>query len=217
MPLATFGVACVVGCAGHAAPVGQRPAPTTPVPTTTGAPRSLPVVTPSAAESTVAPPSAKEARGLQRLLLPARGSQVPAFTAQTTSGDTLDSATLVGNVAFVVVFFTSWCPVCESKMPVVRNALEAVGSDVLVIGVAMDDEETFGNVPAYVERHGIPFRVVQGQAAPALVEALDPKGSFPVRYGVGKDGAIADVQIGMKPGHASRLEQALHVALAGSS
>ena len=129
----------------------------------------------------------------------------------------LDTKALVGKVPFVVVFFTSWCPVCERKMPIVRKALEGAGTDVLAIGVALDDEDTFGDVPAWVKRHGIPFRVVQGEAAPELVQALDPRGSFPVLFVVGKDGVITDVQIGIKPDHATRLEQALQVALAGPS
>jgi peroxiredoxin len=193
-----------------AAPVQAREAvassaePTSPV---DAQPRASDV---EASGASVDAPSDKEQRGLSRLGLPQRGDTVPPFVVTTTAGKKLSSAELVGR-PFVVVFFTSWCPVCEKKMPVVSAALQ--GKSLLAIGVAMDDEETFANVPGYAERHGIAFEVVQGQQAPGIVDALDPPGSFPVLFVVGKDGKVVDVQIGLKPDHGRRLEQALAAAV----
>ncbi len=225
LPLA-FAIAMTTGCTAPISAEPPQPQPvadvdataggaTAPVPASSEGPGAPTKAVP--AHFDVTPPSAKESRGLERLLLPARGTPVPAFSATTTSGDTLDSSTLASREPFVMVFFTSWCPVCERKMGVLRAALDGAGAKILTIGVAMDDEDTFGNVPAYAKRHGIPFRVVEGQTSPDLVEALDPKGSFPIIYIVGKDGRIIDVQLGIKPDHGKRLEQALRAALAGSN
>jgi len=162
-------------------------------------------------------PSAKEARGLKRLRVLERGAMMPTFRVQIEGGEMLDSSTLVGREPFVVAFFTSWCPVCERKMPVVRHALDSFGQDssgkaMFALGVGMDEDDTWKNVPPYIKRHQIAFRPVRGLASAELVDALNLGGSFPVLYVVGRDGRVIDVQIGLKPDHAHRLEQALRLA-----
>ena len=181
-------------------------------------PTAPPVAQPRAT-TVIDEPSDREKRGIVRLALLNRGAKVPAFRVQLAVGsaaadgsvpaDTLDSASLIGAKPFVIVFFTSWCAVCARKMPIIRKALEVAGGGIVTLGVSLDEDETWAQVAPYVERHQLPFKIVRGETATAFTGALDPRGSFPIVYVVARDGAVAEVQLGLQPDHGARLQQAL--------
>jgi peroxiredoxin len=205
----------IAGCTSPPSHTVEAPEPGSPPatdkasgPSETAAPAPAASATPPA-ESAVDPPSAREARGIKRLTLLTRGNQIPAFRLPLMDGQQLDTATLAGSHAYVVVFFTSWCPVCERKMPIVQRALEKAGDGVVSIGVPLDEDETWKDVAAYLKRHQLPFRAVSADGQTEIVEALDPKMSFPIVYVVGRDGVVLDVQLGLKADHGVRLDQAL--------
>ncbi|MEO8181618.1 MAG: hypothetical protein ABI895_22510, partial [Deltaproteobacteria bacterium] len=56
--------------------------------------------------------------------------RVPDFLLASERCEIFDSRELVGKQPFVVVFFASWCSVCEHKMPLVRHALAERSDEV---------------------------------------------------------------------------------------
>ncbi len=77
-------------------------------------------VTPEA--SSPAPAAEPEpAREPFRVLSP--DELVPEFRVRASDGTLFDSDALVGKRPFVVVFYATWCSVCEMKLPVVKEAL----------------------------------------------------------------------------------------------
>jgi thiol-disulfide isomerase/thioredoxin len=138
--------------------------------------------------------------------------RVPAFDVMTLDCRSLKSGELVGKRPFVLVFFSSWCRVCDRKMPAVRAAAAAVGNDVDFIGVALDEDETWKNVPSFIERHGIAFPVVRGTRYRSFSYGYDPLGSIPVVVVVGRDGVVVDLQVGYSPFDYNRLVGAAALA-----
>lgn len=137
---------------------------------------------------------------------------VPPFKLVATDGSVLDSNALVGRRPFVVVFFTTWCHVCELKLPLVREMALASGADVTFVGVPIDDEQTWHEVDGYVRRHGLEFPIVRGAWFPRFALAYDPLQTVPVVAVIGKDGYLVDYQIGWARSHAPRLRAAVEEA-----
>lgn len=138
--------------------------------------------------------------------------RVPAFDVTTLDCQNLKSGEIVGKRPFVVVFFSSWCKVCERKMPAVRAAAAALGQGIDFIGVALDEDETWSQVAAFVERHGLSFPIVRGAHFRSFSEGYDPFGSIPVVVVVGRDGVVVDLQVGYSPFDYNRLVGAASVA-----
>jgi len=195
LPLA-FGTLALVGC--------SAPAPSQPPRNTADEPEVLVLDAPA--------PTVSSSPGEAKTEAPktiAPGEVVPAFRITTVDGETIDSAEVVGKKPFVVLFFASWCGVCEEKLPLVQAALAEEGPDLLVLGAALDEPETWARVAPYVERHALSVTLVRGQAHRDFAGAYDPFGTVPVVMVIDEEGRIVDLQRGMRPGDGDRLLEAL--------
>jgi thiol-disulfide isomerase/thioredoxin len=138
--------------------------------------------------------------------------RVPAFDVTTVDCKNLRSGEMIGKRPFVLVFFSSWCKVCERKMPSVRAAAAALGNQVDFIGVSLDEDETWKDVSPFVERHGLAFPIVRGSHYRSFSLGYDPFGSIPVIVVVGRDGVVVDLQVGYSPFDYNRLVGAAALA-----
>ncbi len=138
--------------------------------------------------------------------------RVPAFRVRTTSGSPVDSRELVGKSAFVVVFFATWCQVCEMKLPMLSRALEVIGGDIPVIGVSVDEPSTWHMVDGYLRRLGFEHPTVRATDYPRFSTAYDPVSTVPAVAIVGRNGYLVDYQLGYGPSHPRRLLLALRIA-----
>ncbi len=137
---------------------------------------------------------------------------VPDFLVSSTDGQSFDSHALSGKQAFVIVFFATWCPVCEKKLPYVKKALDQLGP-LTVILVSADAPETFHQVPAYLKRHGLSqLPVVRATRYPAFALSYDPFSIVPLVVVVGRNGGLVDFQMGIQPNDSDRLIKAVQLA-----
>lgn len=136
---------------------------------------------------------------------------VPPFRLHTTRKRPLDSASLVGRRAFAIVFFATWCDVCDLKLHALKTAL-ATHSDFTVIGVAVDDVSTWRNVPSYVRDHGFSFPVVAALEHPAFTLSYNPFSTVPLVVIVGRNGGLVDYQLGYQSDDVERLTASLELA-----
>ena len=144
---------------------------------------------------------------------PRADERVPAFRVVTTDGAVVDSEELVGHRPIVLVFLTTCCGVCEKKLPLVRDVLEAARrEDVTVLGVSIDDTETWPEVPAYLARHRLTFPVVRGREHVSFARAYDPRAGIPFIVVVGRDGYVVEAQMGFRPDDGERLAAAIELA-----
>lgn len=124
------------------------------------------------------------------------GRTPAAATVQALDGSSVDLSRHIGRKPVVVEFWASWCSVCESLLPRMREAQRQFGSrvDFVVIGVGVNQSRS--SMRRHVERHPEPFTfyfdadgaAVRAFEVPAtgVVVALDTRGTV-VYSGAGPD------------------------------
>lgn len=130
---------------------------------------------------------------------------VPDFQVATTDCRSLHSGRLIGPRPLVLVFFSSWCGVCDRKMPIIRRAQQELAGEATFIAVAVDDEDTWSHVKPFLARHDISMPLVRGDWFPRFSMGFNPFGSIPVVLVIGRDGRIIDLQLGYSPFDENRL------------
>ncbi len=147
-----------------------------------------------------------------RLIAP--DQRVPDFLLATEGCDIFDSRELVGKLPFVVVFFASWCSVCEQKMPELRQALRERAEELTAVFVSLDDAGGWAGTEAFLSRHGlVPTSAVAGRDFLGFSLGYNPFRSVPVVVVVGRSGRVVDIQIGVREGDGRELARALDAAI----
>lgn len=136
---------------------------------------------------------------------------VPDFSVQSYDGTALSSDNLVGREPFVVVFFATWCQVCDLKMPVLKQVLDELGP-ITTIMVSVDDADTWPHVPGYLKEHQVNYPVVSALAYPRFSASYNPFQAVPLVVVVGRNGGLVDYQMGFADTHQKRLKDAIRLA-----
>lgn len=140
--------------------------------------------------------------------------RVPEFLLASERCEIFDSRELVGKQPFVVVFFASWCNVCEHKLPVVRDALVERGDQITSLFVSLDETDGWEATERFLERNGLaPSLAVAGRDYLSFSLGYNPFRSVPVVVVVGRSGRVVDVQVGVRDGDEERLDEALDIAI----
>ncbi len=95
------------------------------------------------------------------------------------------------------------------KLPVVKRALAKAKGPYQVIGVPIDDADTWDAVPQFIDDHGLDFPIVRGAQYSEFTRAYDPFDQIPVVIVVGRDGYVVEVQLGFSPNDFARLLAAI--------
>jgi peroxiredoxin len=107
----------------------------------------------------------------QNLAPVAVGEPVPDFVADTIDGATFTTADLRGR-AHLLVFFTSWCGVCQGEMPKYA-ALHGERPDLAVVGVNCDREGDQAAIARrYRDDNKLPFPIVLDRGGLARASRL---------------------------------------------
>jgi thiol-disulfide isomerase/thioredoxin len=141
--------------------------------------------------------------------------RVPEFLLATEGCQVFDSHDLVGKQPFVVVFFASWCSVCEHRVPLLRDALGERAGQVIPLWISLDDAaEGWSETNAFLERHALARQsAVAGREFLGFSLGYNPFRSVPVVVVVGRSGRVVAVQIGVRVGDEDALERALDAAI----
>jgi thiol-disulfide isomerase/thioredoxin len=141
--------------------------------------------------------------------------RVPDFLLATEACQVFDSHDLVGKVPFVVVFFASWCSVCEHRVPMLEQALRERAGQVTPLWISLDDAtDGWTETDAFLERHAVAREsAVAGRDFLGFSLGYNPFRSVPVVVVVGRSGRVVVVQIGVRDGDDDVLEQALDEAI----
>jgi hypothetical protein len=142
--------------------------------------------------------------------------RVPEFLLATEGCQIFDSHDLVGKEPFVVVFFASWCSVCEHRVPLLRDALRERAGQVVPLWISLDDAaDGWTETDAFLERHALARQsAVAGREFLGFSLGYNPFRSVPVVVIVGRSGRVVAVQIGVRDGDEDVLERALDAAIA---
>jgi hypothetical protein len=134
---------------------------------------------------------------------------VPEFELTLADGDVLRSEDWVGKRPFVIVFFATWCQVCEVKMPLVRSALRNA-DDVTLLLVSVDEPDTWRHVPGFLREQRMGDSLLASALEnPRFAMGYDPMGAVPLVVVVGRDGKLVDYQVGLSSADGGRLASAV--------
>jgi hypothetical protein len=141
--------------------------------------------------------------------------RVPDFLLATEACQVFDSRELVGKVPFVVVFFASWCSVCEHQIPTLRDALLERAGQIVPLWISLDEaSDGWLETDAFLVRHELERKsAVAGRDFLGFSLAYNPFRSVPVVVVVGRSGRVVAVQIGVREGDDELLEVALDEAI----
>jgi len=167
----------------------------------------------AAPEGTCPVPAQPRLAQAPRLIAP--DERVPEFLLASAACQIVDSRELVGKQPFVIVFFASWCTVCDHKIPKLRDALRARAGQLTSLWVTLDEAgDGWQETREFLDRHGLSREVtVAGRDYLGFSIGYNPFRSVPVVVVVGRSGRVVGVQIGVRDGDEASLEQALDEAI----
>ncbi len=117
----------------------------------------------------------------------------PAWSLPDLAGKVVNAGQFKGKVV-VVDFWATWCGPCREEIPGYIKLQEKYGKDGLVIvGVSLDRKGPEA-VRKFVEREGMNYVVVMGDAA--TVEAFGGFDAIPTTFLIDRDGNIRDRKTG---------------------
>lgn len=124
---------------------------------------------------------------------PLLGQPAPEWSLTTLEGTPLSSDDLAGR-PYLVNFWASWCiPACVDEHPVLADAHERYGDDLLIVGVIYQDSPD--DARDFLARHG----------DAGYAHLIDESGALAIDYGVtgppetffvDADGVVRDKQFG---------------------
>lgn len=121
------------------------------------------------------------------------GRMAPPFTLNDISGNIVASERFLGKPT-VINFFATWCPPCREEIPgfvEVFNKYRSGGFEL--VGISLDVESR-GNLPEFMVRNGIEYRILLGDLA--TTRAYGGVKSIPTTFFIDKDGRIRNVHVG---------------------
>lgn len=121
------------------------------------------------------------------------GQMAPMFSLADTSGNKVSSSRFLGKPT-VINFFATWCPPCREEIPGFVEIYDKYrGRGFELVGISFDTD-TKGDLPAFMMRNRIGYRILLGDVATA--RAYGGVSTIPTTFFVGKDGRIRNVVVG---------------------
>ncbi len=138
------------------------------------------------------------------------GQAAPDFTLADLQGKEQKLSAMKGNVV-VLDFWATWCPPCRESMPhlnAIYNDLKDKGVNVFAVNLQEDKDK----VEAYLKAQKLGMPVLLDSKG--TVGQLYKAEAIPQTVVVGKDGRVAKVMIGYRPGAEKVLRDAIAKAMA---
>lgn len=137
------------------------------------------------------------------------GKQIPAFTMKDTNGKAVTDKALRGKVV-LIDFWATWCAPCVAASPMINRLHQKYAKQGLVVlGANISDKA--GSAAKYKKEHKYGYTFTTG--GETLAKSLGVQG-IPAFIFVDRNGKIADVQVGTKPGLEAQFEATLKRVLA---
>ena len=143
-------------------------------------------------------------------------ASAPRFKIKDLTGRTLDLDELRRGGPVLLDFWATWCKPCLVAIPEIQALHKKYGSQGLsVIGISVDGPRNYSKVRPFVSRLGIKYRVAADQDG--RLQQLYQVVAMPTAILIDRDGRIAAVRVGFRPGEGAELEAKIKELLASSS
>jgi len=119
------------------------------------------------------------------------GELAPDFTSTTLEGETITLSDFRGQIVLVNDFAT-WCGPCQAETPDLVDVYNAEGSDVVFIGLNLQESEA--KVAEFKEQYNIPYPLVMDSDG-KVTELYRPVG-LPTSWFIDSDGLVRYVHAG---------------------
>lgn len=144
---------------------------------------------------------------------PAAAGSAIDFTLRTLDGKSVTLSQHKGKVV-LVNFWATWCTPCLAEMPHLQALHTELGPQGLVVlGIATDDPRQEALIKPLVKSKGVTYSILRDPDT-KVVSQFNPSKSLPFSALVGRDGKVASVYAGLKPGDAEAMKAELVALLA---
>lgn len=124
-----------------------------------------------------------------------QGKAAPDFARAALDGRSVQLSQYAGQVV-LLDFWATWCGPCRAEIPNLKKVREEfAGRGFEVIGVSLDDGGA-ALVRSFVEREGIAYPIVMGDAE--LAELYGGVEAIPTAFLIDRDGRIVHRMVGYK-------------------
>jgi cytochrome c biogenesis protein CcmG/thiol:disulfide interchange protein DsbE len=91
---------------------------------------------------------------------PFLGKEVPSFDLPTLTGGKVSDASTAGKTV-IINFWNTWCTPCRQELPELKKfyADHAVDTDLVMIGIVRDPQESTKAIRAYVAAEGVNWTI----------------------------------------------------------
>ena len=119
--------------------------------------------------------------------------ELPDFRLSDLSGTTWHLSDERGKVV-LLNFWATWCDACQFETPaLVQVSKTFSGRGLRIVGIDMDQDESKSQVPAFVHRYGIPYRILMNDYSFDLVNHLE---ALPTSVLLDRQGRIVKSWVG---------------------
>ncbi len=147
---------------------------------------------------------------------PAFGAdQAPNFTLRDINGKQVSLSQFADQVV-LVSFWATWCTPCQAEMIHLQAFYESYGPQgFTVLSVNTDDARSSSQVKPLVRSKGLTFPVLLDRET-AVVAMYNPAKTLPYSVLLARDGSIAKIYTGYKPGDEVHVEEDIEQLLGGA-
>ena len=139
------------------------------------------------------------------------GTTAPAYGAPTMAGDSLDLASMKGQVVLLNVWAT-WCIPCRREVPELQALHQELGGRGLrVWGVSIDGGEANADVTGFIDDFKMTYTVLRDPAERVL--SVFRIQGVPASYLIDREGVVRWRTIGPFKADDPQLQEALRVTL----
>lgn len=114
------------------------------------------------------------------------GEAASNFTVKRLDGTEFRLSDYRGEKMVNLIFWATWCPVCQAEIPAITSFHEDYGSEVEVLALAVNASAR--PIPAYVEKHALSYPVAIDTSRKVMSE-YNITGT-PTQILIDKDGVI---------------------------
>lgn len=122
-----------------------------------------------------------------------RGKEILDFSLTALNGEVVPINDYKGH-PMIINFWATWCPPCKEEMPLLEKAYVSYSSDLVVIGISVDD--VADEIPQFIRDNAITFPVFRDSSNREL-QTLFKVNGFPTTFFIDSDGVLQSQHIGM--------------------
>jgi thiol-disulfide isomerase/thioredoxin len=118
------------------------------------------------------------------------------FTIKDMHGVDVKLASFKGKV-ILLNFWATWCGPCKAEIPGFVELQKQYGSELVVLGLSVDD--TVDKLKPYAAQYKINYPILVGLGREDVQDAFGPMWGIPVSFLIGRDGRICKKHMGIAP------------------